>query len=149
MPIPDVPQSRLFEAMAEFDQTLREHAEWRDWENNLAYRYAIDRDGKRYPPKKIVSLASGAPVSAFSGGVETVNYLKSRGVTVIELQRTTLQSAFNEILDGYGEARISEPFNGGSRMAKVFDTCERLLANEEVIGHPTTLRVKASIGQGN
>jgi hypothetical protein len=67
VPIPDVPAARLNEALSEFDRTLRDTPEWRDWATNEAYRHAILAEGRRYPPKKIISLATGISVRAFSG----------------------------------------------------------------------------------
>jgi hypothetical protein len=47
---------------------LRHSPEWADWEANVSHKYVIESNGLRYPVKKIVSMATGAPVSSFSGG---------------------------------------------------------------------------------
>jgi hypothetical protein len=54
--------------MERFDRELRDTADWTDWEENRAHRYAIERDERRYPVKQIISTATGIPVSDFSGG---------------------------------------------------------------------------------
>jgi hypothetical protein len=54
--------------MAQFDQELRHSPEWAGWEQNKAHLYAIEHDGSRFPVKQIVSMATGTPVSEFSGG---------------------------------------------------------------------------------
>src|SRR6185312_6202978 len=59
---------QLLNAMREFDRRLRITADWASWELNQAFKYAIELEGRRYPVKKIVSLATGAPVDQFSGG---------------------------------------------------------------------------------
>ena len=68
MPIPQVATEALADAMARFDRDFRDVAEWADWEQNRAHLYAIEQDGQRYPVKQIVSMATGMPVSEFSGG---------------------------------------------------------------------------------
>jgi hypothetical protein len=54
--------------MERFDSELRDTADWADWEENRADRYAIEHDERRYPVKQIISTATGIPVSDFSGG---------------------------------------------------------------------------------
>lgn len=73
-----------------FDQTCRDADEWAGWEQNRTYRYAIEKGDRRYPVKKIVSLATGIPVSDFSGGVDPghANEVVERAdLRVILLQR--------------------------------------------------------------
>jgi len=76
--------------MGRFDRDLRATPDWADWEQNRAHRYAIEHDGRRYPVKQIVSLATASPVSDFSGGQaagDANQYISSRGFTVVELRR--------------------------------------------------------------
>ena len=54
--------------MRRFDIELRNMPDWDDWEQNRAHRYAIEYQGQRYPVKQIISMATGMPVSDFSGG---------------------------------------------------------------------------------
>jgi len=54
--------------MVQFDSELRANNDWVGWERDRRHLYAIRHDGSLYPVKKIVSLASGAPVSNFHGG---------------------------------------------------------------------------------
>jgi hypothetical protein len=68
MPIPQVMTEALSHAMARFDRDFRTTPDWADWEQNRAHLYAIEHDGQRYPVKQIVSMATGLPVSEFSGG---------------------------------------------------------------------------------
>ena len=71
MPIPPVDRGEIELAMLRFDRELRDSPEWRDWESNRAHRYAIEQDGRHYPVKRVISLATGAAVTEFSGGVGT------------------------------------------------------------------------------
>lgn len=63
-----VSYSSLLQAMAEFDHALRETDQWSQWAENKAHKYAIRHEGRLYPVKHIVSLASGVPVRVFNGG---------------------------------------------------------------------------------
>jgi hypothetical protein len=68
MPIPQVATEALHDAMARFDRDFRDAPEWAGWGQNRAHQYAIEHDGKHYTVKQIVSIATGTPVSEFSGG---------------------------------------------------------------------------------
>jgi hypothetical protein len=37
------------------------------------YKYALLYEGKKYPPKHILSVATGTPWHAFEGGVQETN----------------------------------------------------------------------------
>jgi predicted HNH restriction endonuclease len=83
---PVLPQA-LLEAMARFDTELRHLPDWQGWDTKQSQLYAIEHDGHRYPPKQIVSMATGTPVSEFSGGQAHTNaYLTARGLSIIELR---------------------------------------------------------------
>lgn len=83
--IPTVSADQIKEAMKKFDEEFRNQPQFIGWESNGNQRYAIDVDGKRYPPKKIISIATGLRVSEFSGGNESNDYLKKLGFEVIEI----------------------------------------------------------------
>jgi 5-methylcytosine-specific restriction protein A len=90
MPIPQVMTEALSHAMARFDRDFRTTPDWADWEQNRAHLYAIEHDGQRYPVKQIVSMATGLPVSEFSGGEaagDANQYVVARGFAVVELRR--------------------------------------------------------------
>jgi 5-methylcytosine-specific restriction protein A len=75
--------------MSRFDADLRGTPEWGKWEDNKAHQYAIERAGKRYPVKQIVSMATGFPVSEFSGGKaagDANEYVRSRGLSLVQLR---------------------------------------------------------------
>lgn len=83
MAIIPVGKEKIEEAFAAFDEHVRTSEEFLNWENSKAQRHAIEFDGKKYPPKKIISLATGMPVSALRGGPEANNYLKKRGFNIV------------------------------------------------------------------
>jgi AAA domain (dynein-related subfamily)/Mrr N-terminal domain len=82
MPLPSVNKSEISDAMDRFDKELRETPQWLKWEENQSYRFAVRREGKLYPVKQIIALATGVPVSSFSGGAESNSYLKERGFEI-------------------------------------------------------------------
>ena len=88
--IPSVPNEAIHEAMARFDNELRDAPDWQGWDLKQTQVYAIDHGGRRYPPKQIVSMATGLPVSEFYGGKapgDTNAYLAARGLSIIDLRR--------------------------------------------------------------
>ncbi len=68
MTIPDVSQVTIASALKTFDIKYRNTPEWLGWERKGTQRYAIVYQGKLYPPKMVISLATGMKRSEFSGG---------------------------------------------------------------------------------
>jgi hypothetical protein len=52
-------------------------------------KFAVMIDGRPYPPKAIISLATGLPVSGFSGGIESNRWLAKRGFDVVPVSDST------------------------------------------------------------
>jgi Mrr N-terminal domain len=82
MAIPPVTPDQIRSSMSEFDSRLRHSAEWVGWQANQSHRYAIHVGDKLYPVKQIISMATGAAVSSFSGGAEANSYLTKRGFEI-------------------------------------------------------------------
>lgn len=89
MAIPNVSADKIFAAMTQFDEELRSNAHWVNWENNQAHQFAIRTEDKRYPVKQIIAMATGLPVSSFSGGNEANSYLTQRGFNIEPLRGET------------------------------------------------------------
>src|SRR6266576_4600520 len=87
MSIPPVNRDSILEAMKVFDASHRDLPKWRGWEKNDNFKYAIAHEERLYPVKEIVSLATSAPVSSFSGGSEANEYIRSRE---FEIQRIAM-----------------------------------------------------------
>lgn len=90
MPISPVPANALYAAMERFNHGLRHTDDWAEWDQNRAHKYTIEHNGQRYPVKQIISMATGMPVSDFSGGRAGGNanqYVTARGFTIVELRR--------------------------------------------------------------
>lgn len=78
-------RDQILAALAQFDRGLRPTPKWNGWEQRKAQKFAIEHEHKAYPPKQIISLATGAAVNSFSGGDESNRWLKARGFTIVEL----------------------------------------------------------------
>lgn len=84
--IPTVSRDQLIAAMERFDRELRETESWRNREQRGNHRYAIEHNGRRYPVKQIISMATGLAVSTFSGGQESNRHVMERGFSVVALR---------------------------------------------------------------
>ena len=83
MVLPDVDRAALKDALRRFDADLRALQEWAEWETSAAQRFALVHEGRRYPPKKIISIATGVPVGKFSGGRQSNEYLRKRDFEIV------------------------------------------------------------------
>ena len=145
MPLPDVSAEALKDALQRFDVEFRATAEYADWESDLAYKFAIDLDGKRYPVKKVISIATGVPTNQFSGGPETNGYVVQRGFSVVELHSNAIHDGLESILASYPTARSTETFGSQASIARTFDRVRRLLSSSDILERFTTVKVKAVI----
>lgn len=84
MAIPIVSRDQVDQALARFDTELRDAAAWHGWEDNKAHKFAIVANGRRYPVKEVIRLATG--YDRFSGGTESIAYLAKLGVAVEALR---------------------------------------------------------------
>lgn len=149
MQIPAVDADAVKRAIRDFDGELRSSEPWARWEDNRAQTYAIAYEGKLYPPKKIVSMATGLAVSSFSGGPETNLYLEARGFAVQRLRDSKLHDVLSLILERYGQARATADFAGHHEIRELFDRARRLIAASEPVSSRASLHVVASYGKGN
>ncbi len=85
MAIPTASRTDLLRAIERFDRELRHTEEWRDWLQYASHSYAIDHNGRRYPVKGIIRIATGAESVSFNGGYEANSYVMKRGFTVVKI----------------------------------------------------------------
>src|SRR5262245_15247561 len=118
-PIPGATREQLLSAFEQFDRGLRDTPPWRGWDSRLSQRYAIEEQGRRYPVKKMISLATGVPLSDFSGGKESNTFVRDRGFTVISLHgmpnvdgavAAPLREGLQRLLMTYLRAKEAEEF---------------------------------------
>ena len=82
MKIPKVAQEQIIEAFKTFDRDYRNSHEWIGWETKKSQKYVIKHEGRLYPPKMIISLATGLPRTEFNGGQQSIRYLAKYGIKV-------------------------------------------------------------------
>lgn len=122
MVLPDVNRAQLEDALWRFDADLRALQEWSEWETNAAQNFALVHNGLQYPPKKIISMATGVPVSQFSGGRQSNGYLEKRGFNVVAIDRAISgpleapRFVVGQIYDRWPD--INVPY-GGSRQSGI------------------------------
>jgi 5-methylcytosine-specific restriction enzyme A len=132
MSIPPAPGENLREAIGRFDRELRDTPDWAGWEQNRAHLYAIEYEGKRYPVKQIISMATEIPVSDFSGGQaagDANHYVADRGFRIVELRRrnpTWLRDELILALDVYLRYAGNPPPKGSAEIAELSETLNRL-----------------------
>jgi hypothetical protein len=149
MVLPRVRRENILEAIHEFDTALLPTDEWCTWESKASQVWALLHDGKRYPPKKIVSIATGLSVNEFNGGPETNSYLDELGFQVIKLRQTSLDSIFNTILERYDDARKTIGFAGNHEIKELFTEARRILRDSANVKKLANINVVASYGKGN
>lgn len=93
MVIPGVSPETITGALKAFDRKYRDTPEWLGWERKGTQRYAIVYQGKLYPPKMVISLATGMLRSKFSGGKQSNNYLTKRGYIIIDSWKDNVAAA--------------------------------------------------------
>jgi len=72
-----VTRDEILAGMKEFDLRFRIN------EEDSGTKYAVDEDGKRYPPKRILELATGVPVNKFYGGEPPNRVFRELGFAVL------------------------------------------------------------------
>src|SRR5262245_18403155 len=82
MSIADCDAADIRAAMARFDADMRTSPEWAKWDEKKNHKFAFLEQGRRYPMKEIISMASGTPKDDFSGGEETIRCAKKLGFDV-------------------------------------------------------------------
>lgn len=122
MVLPDVERAVVEDTLRRFDANLREQQDWSKWQTSAAQKYALVHEGLRYPPKKIISLATGVPVSKFSGGRQSNEYLKNRGFEIVAIDNSVggpLEAPRFVVGETYERrSDINEPY-GGSRQSGI------------------------------
>lgn len=149
MALPQVDREAVLAAMLEFDRTLRENSEFLNWEQSKSQRWVLAHEGHLYPPKKIISMATGASVSSFSGGPETNQYLEQRGFQVSRLKDRSLRELFDQVLERYLTLRTTQAFGRNEEARELFGEARALLQGWINNAGLTNLQVVASYGKGN
>ena len=82
-----VARHQIVAALRAFDTEYPDTNLYRRWMEKGNYKYVLWHDGKRYPPKHILSQATGIATADFGGGIaETNRVLKQLEFTVVPKQ---------------------------------------------------------------
>ena len=152
--LPDTTRTELLQALAEFDKEHRGDGQWADWRSNRNYRHAIKHEGRLYPVKQIISMATGRPSQSFSEGREAGSYVEDYGFDVVTLRPSSIKESLEEILDTYSEIRDTEPFSktdeegNKRRIWHLFEQVERLLEESSTFSQRPHIQVDWTLGAG-
>lgn len=87
--LPDSTPGDIESALELFDSEYRDTPEIQGWEADKRHFYVLEHNGKRYPPKYIVSLATGLSRQKFGGGRNSgyANpYLEKLGFKIVQIR---------------------------------------------------------------
>lgn len=149
--IPDVDRNQILAALGKFDELERLTQQWANWESKGPYKFAVLHDGRRYPVKRIVALATGVPESGFSGGEEANSYLRKRGFEVIGIREDETRLGMKALLSQVLELQKSYSVQLTTNMQERRELVERksLALLQEWIASNPALSVEGSSGKGN
>lgn len=77
-----ISRGHVIEALNDFSLQYPDPNDYDHWLDKASYRYAIEYDGRRYPPKHILSVVTGISTRDFSGGEETNRVFRALGFDV-------------------------------------------------------------------
>lgn len=83
--LPDISPAEIEIALRRFDSEYRDTPRWQAWPSR-ADKNGIAWDGRLYPVKFIIHLATGREVASFFGGPEANSYLARRGFEIVRLR---------------------------------------------------------------
>jgi len=78
-----ITRQQVIQALEEFDFTYPASNDFENWLESGNYHYALDYEGKLYPPKYILSVVSGESVETFSGGEQTHRVFANLGFKIV------------------------------------------------------------------
>jgi len=79
-----ITRQRILDVIRDFDKKYPDTNQYDRWLEKRNFKFAIKWEGKLYPPKHILSQASGINTSEFSGGQQTNSVFKTLGFTIID-----------------------------------------------------------------
>ena len=136
----NITRDAVVEALEVFDSEFRPDEAWQGWQEKQSYKYAIQFQGKQYPVKTIVSLATGVPVSDFSGGKgsgQANEAVEQLGFEVVQLHGRNPPWSRDELilaLDLYLRYRDSPPDKKSSEVEELSDTLNQLAQKTGLAG---------------
>ncbi|MBN2116288.1 MAG: hypothetical protein JW730_06950 [Anaerolineales bacterium] len=77
-----VTRQKILDTLHEFLSQYPDTQTYDDWLTKGTYKYAVRYDGRVFPPKHILSVATGIPTSEFNGGEQTNRVFRQLGFDV-------------------------------------------------------------------
>ena len=96
MAIPPSTREQLLQAIKQFDIEFRNQSEFSNFDSKKSQKYVLEHEGRMYPPKMIIHLATGIERRSFNGGDESNNYLKKYG---FEINKIHTETRFRNIIE--------------------------------------------------
>ena len=96
MAIPPSTREQLLQAIKQFDIEFRNQSEFSNFDSKKSQKYVLEHEGRMYPPKMIIHLATGIERRTFNGGDESNNYLKKYG---FEINKIHTETRFRNIIE--------------------------------------------------
>lgn len=129
--LPSLSRQMILSAIDRFDAEVRDTPEGQSWTANRAQKFALDHEGRLYPPKRIISLATGVSLSDFSGGTETNDALSNAGFEIVVLEHPaeeethSIRESLSQVLGTYLQSRTKEKFGTQSSVWPHFKKLEQ------------------------
>ena len=152
--LPETSHSDILQALEEFDEEHRGEGRWADWQSNRNHKHAIEHEGRLYPVKQIVSMATGRHTRSFSGGEQANSYVREHGFDVTRFRSQPLREALKEVLDIYVETRETHTYGKTDedgktlRIWELFEEIEELLEDSSVLSQWPHAEVSWTLGSG-
>jgi hypothetical protein len=77
-----VTRENILRALHEFAEQYPDTEAFDNWLRKNTYRYMVRYDGRLYPPKQILSVATGIATEDFSGGEQTNRVFRQLGFDI-------------------------------------------------------------------
>jgi len=79
-----ITREQVLGALRQFDSAYRDTNDYDGWLDKRTYKYAVRHDGRLYPCKHILSVASGFDLTEFGGGQQTNSKFEGLGFEVVD-----------------------------------------------------------------
>ena len=79
-----ITREAVLTVLRSFDALYPDSNAYENWHENKIYFYALEHDGKLYPPKEILEQVSGISRQTFSGGYQTNRVFRDLGFTIVD-----------------------------------------------------------------
>lgn len=79
-----ITKQQVEDALREFASQYPDPESYENWLQKDTYKYAISFEGRKYPPKHILSVVTGIPTTNFGGGDQTNRVFRDLDFKVVD-----------------------------------------------------------------